>query len=484
MKPSLLKETIKQWAVESRIHGISNIIISKSKILRIIWISCFLVSFSYCFYQLINTFMDYLNFNVISNYHNQYEVPTQFPTVDICNLNPYDGNQLHQLASIINSSYVDESLKNQYYIEDINTLTESFKSYLEHTLENNKSEFYIAGFYFYQMMLSCIYNNQPCLQTDFQYYHNYFYGSCYSFNVGYDFWNNPTQLRYSKQGGAEYGLQLELFVGDYNYQQLYTYLSGIKVLIRNKSSIPFPEELGIEISPGTQTNIAVSKLYINHLPMPYNDCIDEISNENYERNDIFKILKIEFNKTNYEQVLCLKMCTQLYVIKKCQCFDYSLPNISSIKINGCYSQNSLKCMKINYEYLFRNFVELCDKNCPMQCSQIVYNTAISFSNYPTKWYSQKLIQDNGTFLRNLTEENQLSFDQWSFDYLQQTTLKLNIFYDDLTYTIVDEIPALTIENLIAYIGGNLGLFLGMSLLSLIETFELVFYIICDAIMNK
>ena len=264
----------------------------------------------------------------------------------------------------------------------------------------------------------------------------------------------------------------------------YNYLSGIKVLLRNKSFVPFPEEKGIEISPGTQTNIVVSRIYINHLPMPYNDCIDEINNSNYDRNHVFKTLKINLNKRNYEQLLCLKICSQLYLIEKCKCFDYSLPNISSIKMNGCFTDRDLNCLKNNNEYLFENFVELCDKNCPMQCSQIIYKTAISFSQYPTEWYSEKIIKDNGIFLRNITKENNLSYDQWSFDYLKQTTLKLNIYYDDLFFIMVTEIPAFTIDSLIAYIGGTMGLFLGISLLSLIELVELIFHIIYNATVKK
>ena len=484
METNSFKETFKQWAVESKTHGITNIFTAKSNILRIIWILCFLVSLGYCVDQLISFIITYSQFYVISNYKNLYEVPTEFPTVDICNLNPYDGNQLRRFASNLNLINNSQIIKNIYFIQEIENLTENFKSYIEYSFQNDTYLLYLAGFFFYQMLISCQYNNQPCLSTDFQYYHNYHYGSCYSFNIGYDFWNNPAQIRDSIKAGAQYGLQLELFVGDPYLQQLYTYSSGIKVLIRNKSSIPFPEEKGIEISPGTQTNIVVSRLFINHLPLPYNDCIDEINNENYERNRVFKIIKSRLNKTIYDQTLCLKICTQLNVIDSCKCFDYSLPNISFNEMKGCYSQQELSCLKTNYEILFNDFVELCDVNCPMKCSEIIYNSAISFSIYPTKWYAQKLIEDNGSYLSNVTGENQLTYDKWNFEYLQRTTLKLNVYFDNLFYTIVDETPALTIDALISNLGGYLGLFLGMSILSFIEAFELGFYITYHLINDK
>ena len=180
MQLVFLKEIFKEWAESTEIHGIKNILSAKSNILRMIWISCFFASFGYCIYQITDSFLKYFDFDVISNYNYQFEVPTEFPTVDICNLNPYDGNQLRQLTSRFNSINDSESIKNPYYIQDIKKKTNSFKYFLEYSFQNDTNEFYVAGFYIYQMLLSCLYNNQPCLQSDFQYYHNYFYGSCYS----------------------------------------------------------------------------------------------------------------------------------------------------------------------------------------------------------------------------------------------------------------------------------------------------------------
>ena len=52
------------------------------------------------------------------------------------------------------------------------------------------------------------------------------------------------------------------------------------------------------------------------------------------------------------------------------------------------------------------------------------------------------------------------------------------------YTSITGIPALTINNLIALLGRNLGLFLGMSFLSFIEFIEDLFKIIYESIKLK
>ena len=61
---------------------------------------------------------------------------------------------------------------------------------------------------------------------------------------------------------------------------------------------------------------------------------------------------------------------------------------------------------------------------------------------------------------------------------------VNVFYDELFYTNTDEEPRLSFENFIALVGGYLGLFLGMSLMSLIEIFEIIFLIVYHYILKK
>ena len=58
--------------------------------------------------------------------------------------------------------------------------------------------------------------------------------------------------------------------------------------------------------------------------------------------------------------------------------------------------------------------------------------------------------------------------------LKRNVLSLNIFYDDLNYMLVEEVPSIDFLTLISNIGGTLGLFLGMSFLSGLELLELLF----------
>ena len=50
---------------------------------------------------------------------------------------------------------------------------------------------------------------------------------------------------------------------------------------------------------------------------------------------------------------------------------------------------------------------------------------------------------------------------------------INIYYDLLEYTEIVEVEKTSLIDLFSSIGGTLGLFLGMSFLSIIEIFELI-----------
>ena len=61
----------------------------------------------------------------------------------------------------------------------------------------------------------------------------------------------------------------------------------------------------------------------------------------------------------------------------------------------------------------------------------------------------------------------------------ESFVSLNIFYDSLSYIRTSESPQMNVVALLASIGGNLGLFLGVSVFSLCELIEVfieVFYI--------
>ncbi|CAF0954678.1 unnamed protein product, partial [Brachionus calyciflorus] len=158
--------------------------------------------------------------------------------------------------------------------------------------------------------------------------------------------------------------------------------------------------------------------------------------------------------------------------KKCKCYDFKLPR-PAINSTGCESVLEVSCITdTELVYYNGNEIEKCYNYCPNECYQVLYDTRIDNAKYPSKWYTK--ILNNST----ISTKEYFEFLATS-DYLtlQQTLLMINIYYENMFYTLIEDSPEITIDLLIAYIGGNFGLFVGISLLSLVEFIEIIFYVI-------
>ena len=56
-------------------------------------------------------------------------------------------------------------------------------------------------------------------------------------------------------------------------------------------------------------------------------------------------------------------------------------------------------------------------------------------------------------------------------------LSFNVYYDALEYTLISEKPQTLLVDLVSNIGGLLGIFIGISFLSILEIFEFLFELI-------
>ena len=482
------KELLKEFAENSTTHGLGNIYRAKSKLIRVLWILCFLASCGYCFYQLVISVLDYLTFSTMSKYHVINEIPMVFPAVDVCVLNAYDASKVKTDIEKLKSTNPNIlNLKSYpYFIQSIDYLSDSLKANLERMWENQSNAESLKKSYEFtlnQLLISCRFQDSACFPDNFTYFHSFEFGACFSFNSGL---NSPIQKL--NQAGEKYGLQLELFAGDPTQQVQNTYLNGFRIIVHNQSVDSFVLEDGQNIPVGRQFSIAIQRNFISYLPLPYNDCIEENFND-FNQNYLIDFIRTFLNKTTYSKKYCQKICTQLYAIKKCGCYDYSLPYIpdykkDNLRVFGCFSDQDLTCLEYNYNILFENFFE-CDQFCLMECKPKYFSKLVTMGTYPTTWYANQLFKSN--MLNKTLINNNLNSSILSLTYLQNTVSKVNVFYQQMMFISVTETQALSLSDLISFIGGNLGLFLGMSFLSVVEVIDIVIQIfrmlISRAIIN-
>jgi hypothetical protein len=98
-----------------------------------------------------------------------------------------------------------------------------------------------------------------------------------------------------------------------------------------------------------------------------------------------------------------------------------------------------------------------------------FKTSISLNQYPTTSYAD-LLSRFGVI------SDVFSIDEFS-QQLKDNILKVNVYFDSLSYTSISEAPSIELISFISNVGGLLGLFLGATVLSFLEIVEFVIIII-------
>lgn len=104
----------------------------------------------------------------------------------------------------------------------------------------------------------------------------------------------------------------------------------------------------------------------------------------------------------------------------------------------------------------------------IECDFFDYTTQVSQAAFPTEWF-YNLSRIYAVRYPDVAKRiSKIS----SYKDAKKYYLAFNIYYKDLTYQLIQETPYWTTFALFSNIGGNLGLFVGMSFLTFVEVVDL------------
>jgi hypothetical protein len=230
------------------------------------------------------------------------------------------------------------------------------------------------------------------------------YGNCYKFDA-----TKVNQTMSSFRAGYEYGLRLELFMGNRKNNPIWTREFGALVSIQNRSVRPIFTEEGLRVTTGIETNLMIDREIFKKLSKPYSDCIENNESPNSSNSkrykEFFKIAPV------YRQKHCIVRCAE--------------------------------SEKLNSSKTFAELYLACIDDCPQECLTNRFRIYTSHSFFPTEQYSS-LLKANKKVLQNLT-----------LNEIKESIVSVNVFYESLSYTIISEKPSVSFETLLANIGGFL-----------------------------
>ena len=460
-----IKKLVRECLESSTGHGISNMIRNQNWIIKSMWLFFISISTSYCVFNLIISFIDYISFKAVTKVSYERLDSIEFPTVTFCNKNPFFVRKPNMKNNLENN------LKNQskiYFDKLLNSSQSTLESFTRfsylYSYETLKFKQFLSrvSFSIDDMLINCRFNNIKCSKDDFETIFVSGIGNCFKFNLGKNFMEKNNNVLKSSIPGQKNGLILELFTGFLSEEYDLLRSSGILLFVHNSSNLPFNEFDAIKLATGFETDIWISQQQISKLSRPYSNCIENIFALNSFDSYLLRQCITIFGR--YQQKTCLLLCYHEYVKQKCGCYSSDAFNIT---INQACNYTLSSCVfEANAEFHQKSQYVKCFDLCPIECKSVNYNFKTFKSDFPAPFYGKILIEHQKIWpnlARNVT----------TFKDIKDTVLAVNVFYNDISLNLIKEYPAKTFEQLVAEIGGFLGLCLGISLLSIVEIVELV-----------
>lgn len=170
------RQKIKNWSISSTIHGVPKIYLGQNQLIRTTWLLLTCLSLGLFLSMAVSHVSSYLKFDVITQTLGRYVENPVFPTVTICNLNPFNSNQSNELIASF--------LKSRPELENDTQLLKSLIKVNARILPTDKKK--LLGYTIEEMIISCRFFYLTCNVSDFAWYYSMNFGNCFQFNAGTD----------------------------------------------------------------------------------------------------------------------------------------------------------------------------------------------------------------------------------------------------------------------------------------------------------
>lgn len=166
----------------------------------------------------------------------------------------------------------------------------------------------------------------------------------------------------------------------------------------------------------------------------------------------------------YDRRLCFNFYFQTWTIRKFGCYNLKYPRVLNDTSPPCTDRTLFK-LDIE-EWL----IDEAAQHCPLDCDLATYEHSYSFAHFPTaNWYEDRRVYDRA-YLERLFPGNGLP----SYESIESSFVAVYVVFSGIVVEEITEKPTIEFVDLLSNIGGNLGLFIGPSVLTFTELFDILF----------
>ena len=426
--------TCEQFVAQSTLHGLHYIFEKRPAPQRCIWLILQTTMFALFFWQTLTLTLDYLEYNVTSTTEFVTEQESKFPAVTLCNFNKYrksviNRTDFHEVLLIKNPLYPSKVVVNWTKYANVNDLNmKEFIHKAGHQMEYNQTT--KKG-----MLYRCTWRGDVLNHTAFTPVLTDM-GLCYTFNSG----KNMT-IRKVDSPGSNFGLHLRMSVEQAEYIGNLAFSAGLRIRIHDPDEPPLVSSLGFAVMPGSHVFASITRRRTISLKHPYKTkCKDQ---------------KLPGIKA-YTVAACHEHCKKKYIAKECKCEAFYMKDTD---YDQCNVQQYFDCVVRLEEQFSSTSMRNC--KCTEPCDTMKYHAYLSYGAFPSEEAAKEY--------SNNSEKMKRSF--------RKNLLAMDIFFEELNYNIIRQVPAYSLQSILGEIGGLMGLFLGASILTVFEFVDVIIIIV-------
>ncbi|XP_078379821.1 acid-sensing ion channel 2-like isoform X1 [Oculina patagonica] len=491
------------FASTTTAHGVGRIAEGSSLLRRVMWFVVSAGFYAVMFWMCIQLVQRYLDKPVVSRMEMSFEESLDFPAVTICNLNMLKrtnmkNSRLNPVIQDMEKRRLDREMgkpDQRVNKTDTNTTEASIQNHIQ-TMESSKKESLLSkaknsgekemlsnveidtsnletkyldvilktipeeelsnsGHNLNEMLKHCRWYSFSCkkgsLKALWRHFWHWKYGNCFVFNSGLAQNGSKVPVMKVDRAGPYSGLEMDIFIDQGEYTSL-TDEAGVRVVLTDQSRMPFPFDEGFSVPTGFSTSVGVKKRYIQRVdPYLNNSCLDE----NKAGNDTYDIYGEKYH-VNYSCQACRMSCLATKEVEMCNCSEPRFPTNGS----ACFTSEQNKCIR-QVKAKFTAAGMDCVTKCPQPCLENVFSYTVSSAQWSKAF--------TATIRRKYLKAQNLGNAALASDNF----LRLQIFYEDLSVAKMINEEAYKIENLLADIGGQLGLWIGCSVITFVELLDFI-----------
>ncbi|XP_036885385.1 acid-sensing ion channel 3 [Sturnira hondurensis] len=456
---------IRVFASSCTLHGLGHVFgPGRLTPRRGLWAMAILLSLAAFLYQVVERVRYYGEFHHETALDERESHRLTFPAVTLCNINPLrrsrlTPNDLHWAGPAL------LGLEPSEHTAFLRTLGRppAPPGFMPSPTFDMARLYARAGHSLEDMLLDCRYCGQPCGPENFTSIFTRM-GQCYTFNSGAD----GAELLTTPKGGAGSGLEVMLDVQQDEYLPVWKdveetpFEAGVRVQIHTQEEPPIIDQLGFGAAPGYQVFVSCQQQQLSFLPPPWGDCSSVSLDPDFEPEPSGPLGPPSPSprpSPPYSLTGCRLACETRYVARKCGCRMMHMPGGAPV----CSPQQYKDCANPTLDSMLRK--DACV--CPNPCATTRYAKELSMVRMPSRAAARYLARKH-----NRSEA-----------YIEENVLVLDIFFEALNYETVEQKKAYEVSELLGDIGGQMGLFIGASLLTILEILDYLCEVFQDRVLG-